>query len=399
MKNIRVKLTLIMVITTIILFSITFFAINFYQKNYIFDKVIYSLENEIKFFTDHEYSEDFSGKSRFFDVQTLFLEEEEYIYLYDDEKRLIDIYKNGNYTLGQIESAYNEYGEYYFLVENIKEPIFFDEDIRDNTEEEIPVMFYVDVTSSINVVNRINYIFFIMFILMIIIEGLVGIYLGSRLEDTQKKLKHFFQNASHELKSPLMSIQGYAQGISTGIIDDTKMASEIIINKSDKMRLLIDEILNISKLDTKGYILKKETIDIRDIIEDSLDNYISLIDTKKIDVEINVDEKNTQIVGDALQIYKAINTIIDNAFKFAISTVSIRTYRKNSFLYIDIYNDGEKISNDNMKHIFDRFYSANDFSTGIGLAMAKEILMLSKGDIMVKNIEDGVLFQVKLPKR
>ncbi|PIE76866.1 MAG: hypothetical protein CSA13_02390 [Clostridiales bacterium] len=163
------------------------------------------------------------------------------------------------------------------------------------------------------------------------------------------------------------------------------------------MKLLVDEILNISKLDSKEYVLKREKVDIRDIVEQSLDNFRQLAIQKSIKIVTEIDEVHTEINVDALQIYKAINTIIDNAFKYAVSTVMIKTYLKRNALYVDIYNDGKPIDKQRAAHIFDRFYSTNDYNSGIGLAMAKEILRLSKGDVLIENAKDGVVFKVKIP--
>ncbi len=99
-----------------------------------------------------------------------------------------------------------------------------------------------------------------------------------------------------------------------------------------------------------------------------------------------------------MQIYKAINTIIDNAFKFASRKIVISLYNIEKYICIEVYNDGKRISLENEKHIFDRFYSEGDFSSGIGLAMAREILILSGGDIEFKNKRDGVSFVLKFKR-
>ncbi len=410
MRNARLRLSLVMIITTIILMLITFLSINYYQKNYIFDKAILSLESEFHAITsDTDFDLWFNDHERYYYVEILFLEDDtDLSHLLKSEKIFVDMYHNGDIIYDEVQKIKNEFGEYYVLLVDMDMDVFLDElDEYDDENDFIykssldsrttPMLLYTDITISNNIVSRLNIVFGIILMITVLTTGVVGLYLGSKFDDTQKKLKHFFQNASHELKSPLMSIQGYAEGIHSGVIDDVKMASEVIVNKSNKMKLLIDEILNISKLDSKEYLLKKEIIDIRDIIEDSLDNFSNVIDEKKLSVNVEYDSDYTEIKGDSLQIYKAVNTVIDNAVKYAFSNVTIQTQAKKSFLYIRIYNDGQNISKDNIKHIFDRFYSANDFSTGIGLAMAKEILSLSNGDISCRNVQDGVVMEMYIP--
>lgn len=403
MKNLKLKLTLVMITTTVFLFLITFFSINYYQKNYIFDKAISSLENEVEYFKNYEEPL-LDDKERFFNVEILFLENYyESNYLNKIEKFFQEQYKEGKLNYDTVEKISNDYGEYYVLITKVPNDTEAGNDDLDKDlliePSEISVIFYTDITLSSNIVNKINTLFFILLVIMIIVEGLVGIFLGSRLENSQIRLKHFFQNASHELKSPLMSIQGFAEGIKTGVVEDNVMASDIIIRKSEKMKLLVDEILNISKLDSKEYILKKEAVDIRDIVEESVETYRSILDEKKLLLNLEITDKSTEITADALQIYKAINTVIDNAFKFAKSKVDIKVYIDKNFLHVDVFNDCSNLNDEHARHIFDRFYSSSSFSTGIGLAMAKEILNLSNGDILFQNVKDGVVFKIKIPKK
>ncbi len=399
MNNLKVKLTVSMIITTIGLFIVTFLFVYFYQKNHIFDKAIYSIENELNRFSSYDESpeEELLNRARFFDVEVIFPNDEE-AYLSTKEKELLKIYKSAEYTLGEVGTAKNNFGEFYYLIEEVYDDFLFDERQNSSINSKIPILLYIDITSSINVVKRINYIFFVMLIASIVIEGLVGIYIGSSFEKSQKRLKHFFENASHELKTPLMSIMGYAEGIKTDVISDKKMASDVIIRKSEKMKLLIDEILNISKLDSREYVLKNDNVDLVDIVEESLENFKLIKEEKNISLKFDISSEIREIKADALQIYKAVNTIIDNAFKFARARVDVKLYNTRKYVYLEIYNDGENISEENAKHIFDRFYSAGDFSTGIGLAMAKEILILSGGDIDFKNKDDGVSFILKFIK-
>ncbi len=403
MKNIKMKLTIAMISTTVILFAITILVINFYQKNYIFDKAILSIENELRNFQDDEYLIEIEQyEQRLFDVEIVELEPNDYdfqlkedLYYFDKEENSFrNLYIRGDIQKDDIVKVTNEFGQYYVLIIDLPQNALIDTD----SEADFPVIMYTDITAPTNIIYRLNVIFAIMLFIVIIVEGIVGIYLGTRFENSQSKLKHFFQNASHELKTPLMSIEGYAQGIKTGVIQDKVMASDVIIKQSQKMKLLVDEILNISKLDSREYTLKKEVVDIRDIVEQSLENYETLIDEKGIHLVVDIDEQNSEMIADAMQIYKAVNTIIDNAFKFALSKIHIKTYVNKSYLFISVYNDGKSITAKKAKHIFDRFYSVNDVSTGIGLAMAKEILVLSGGDIVLKNVTDGVIFEMKVPR-
>ncbi len=297
----------------------------------------------------------------------------------------------------------NDFGNYYLYPIKVKESQFLEhlgiEKPTKNKDDEIDIIIYTDTDYIDALVFMVHITFAIALFIAIILAGFSGFYLGSKIERDQAEIKHLFQNSSHELKTPLMSIEGYAKGIETGVITDYKMASNVIIKQSKKMQQLIDEILNISKLESKNYILKKDTVDIRDVIDDSMQNFRQVIKKKNLKVDISIDEANPLIVGDHLQLYKAINTVIDNSFKFAETEVIIKTFVNEIYLSIEIFNDGNRIKRENLDHIFERFYSKDDFSSGIGLAMAKEIVDLSKGRISVLNRKNGVSFMIDLPRQ
>lgn len=406
-NSVKKKIIITMLITTALMFIITMYLISFYQNEYIFNKAKSSIELQRLYFTDYEqYSLLEKDNSNIFVSDYIILDEDDANKkdkrpsIVEKEKDLKRLYYEDKFRLDKFKFIQTEYGEFCVL------PISIDsKDLDKNISEskkykdkgKINFLLYTDINVASTILYTLYAIFALILIIALIAEGLIGYFIGKKLEEEQKKMKHFFQNASHELKTPLMSIQGYAQGIESGVIDDYSLASKTIIKQSKKMKLLIDEILNISKLDSKEYVLKEDVLDIRYIIDDSLQNFRRISKKKNINLSVLIDEDNAYIIGDALQIYKAINTVIDNAFKFAKSEVLIKTYPKDRFLCIEVFNDGNKIKKENLKHVFERFYSAGNFSSGIGLAMAKEIALLSKGDISIKNKIDGVCFEMLFP--
>ncbi len=412
MKSIQKKIIIIMLSTTFAIFFATITVINFYQKIYLENKAKHELLLEKYYYLDYKKFQQLEDdENSIFEIERLWLQEtgsneeeinEEKQWNRAKERALKDLYYSGKIKLNEIAKISNQYGDFYLLAiraneRQIYRPIA--DEINADEKVIIDTLLVIDISNATNMTKMFNLIFAIVLFIAIMIEGAIALYLGRRIDKEQQQLKHFFQNASHELKTPLMSIQGYVQGMETGVISDPKIVSQVVVRQSKKMQQLIDEILNISKLESKEYILQKEVIDIRDIIDESLQNFRQISKKNNIKVVTDFDEKQTEIIGDTLQIYKAINTIIDNAFKFAQSQVTVTTYPSETFLCIEIYNDGQRINEENLEHIFARFYSANDFSSGIGLAMAKEIALLSKGDLSVKNKIDGVAFTVRLPKK
>ncbi|NLD17582.1 MAG: hypothetical protein GX666_08385, partial [Tissierellia bacterium] len=239
--------------------------------------------------------------------------------------------------------------------------------------EELPIKtdmaLFTDVTPFKNLIATMNMIYGVLFIILIGGSYFIGLNVGKRIEDSQEKLKTFFQNASHELKTPLMSIQGYAEGLQVGVIKDEDKALEIIMDESDKMSRLVDELLYISKLESGQIDLKRETIDLNNMINDLLSSFSPAIARKNLDVEINIDS-NAFMVGDEGEFSKAIGNILSNGIRYAKSKIKIDVIKKGGKTSIEIYNDGEPIKSEQLPHIFERFYTGDKGNTGIGLSMA-----------------------------
>jgi signal transduction histidine kinase len=267
--------------------------------------------------------------------------------------------------------------------------------------EELPIKtdmaLFTDVTPFKNLIATMNMIYGVLFIILIGGSYFIGLNVGKRIEDSQEKLKTFFQNASHELKTPLMSIQGYAEGLQVGVIKDEDKALNIIIDESDKMSKLVDELLYISKLDSGQISLKKEKINLSNIINDLLSSFAPIIKNKNIDILLEV-ENNVEIIGDENEFSKALGNVLSNAIRYAKSQIQIKVAKIGNKTQIKIFNDGQNISPEELPHIFERFFTGNKGNTGIGLSMAQDIIKRHKGEINVENKTEGVEFIIEIQK-
>ena len=257
-------------------------------------------------------------------------------------------------------------------------------------------ILYVDPSSVFYIADLLTFIFIIIIILSVLVSTLFGIKLGKKLEKSDEKLRRFFSNASHELKTPLMSIQGYAEGIYTGVLTDTKIASKVIIEQSERMECLVEEILLISKIESGHLKLNKKDINLCELLDSIITCNNALTDKKNITIDICFNDENCFIYGDEKQLYKAFSAIYSNAIKFTNDkiTVSIDNHNNNSTIIIS--DNGDGISDNDIEHIFERFYYGKNGSTGIGLSISKEIIELHNGSISAKN-SNGAVFTITIP--
>lgn len=224
---------------------------------------------------------------------------------------------------------------------------------------------------------------------------LMGYHIGAKAANDQQKLKYFFQNASHELKTPIMSIQGYAEGIETNVIKDHSTAAQIILGESDRMSALVDEILFLSKLDSGQVKRKKEKVDLHNLIYDCLNRIEPEAQRRQICIKAEEIPADCYCMGDENQLETVFLNILSNALRYAENRIEINCRREKRYLRIEIADDGDGIAEKDLPHIFERFYKGEGGQNGIGLSIVKEIISMHKGKIKAIN-ENGAHFIIRL---
>ncbi len=220
---------------------------------------------------------------------------------------------------------------------------------------------------------------------------------SDELMASQKLQKLIFQNASHELRTPLMSIQGYAEGIATNVLKNHQSAAQVIITESKKMSELVDEMLYISRMDENP--IKEEdmtVIDLRQVIEYCREEVCVIGDKKGVVIIESLDGGNYFVKADERQITKAISNVMSNGIRYAENKLAI-TASVGDEITMSIADDGKGISENDLPHIFDRFYKGEGGNFGIGLSITKDIIERHGGSITAVNEEQGARFTITLP--
>lgn len=231
-------------------------------------------------------------------------------------------------------------------------------------------------------------------------------------EDSENKSKQnesiltSVSDISHQLKTPLTSIQILLDNITeTPNMDETTKRKFLLeISKQIKgMNFLILALLKLSRLDAGAVEFTSEKVDLEKLIEDVLSNLDILIDVKQLKIVKNI-KSSPYITGDYSWNKEAILNIIKNAIEHTDSgkNVTITLDENNVYSYIKIKDEGEGIPENELKHIFDRFYktqNTKENSMGIGLALAKSIIEKQNGYIQVESkTNEGTTFIIKYLK-
>ena len=213
-----------------------------------------------------------------------------------------------------------------------------------------------------------------------------------KLKTYDSEQKTFFQNVSHELKTPLMTIRCNAEGIVYQVMD-SKESGRTIMGEVDKLVELIDDILYISKTDTITESEVREECDLREILSNCAESQKALAEKRYVKIEYdfsdtpvtkNISEKSAK---------RAFCDIISNAIRYAKSRIVLSCHWEEGRAVVAVWDDGTGISEADLPHIFERFYKGKGGQSGIGLAIVKSVVDKAGGDIVV-DVTNGTRFTV-----
>lgn len=246
---------------------------------------------------------------------------------------------------------------------------------------------YADISFPAALIRRTT------FLLLLVLAALSGLLVfverksAAALARKDSGMKNFFANASHELKTPLMAIRGYADGMERGIVTVPEGCA-VIGRETDRMSALVGQILEASKLDSGAVRLHMEENDVREILYDALRVIEPAAKERGIELLPELPEP-LPLVCDEELLFSAFSNILTNCVRYAGSKIELHAQRKPAGgLSVDIRNDGETLSDEDAAHIFDRFYKGSGGQTGIGLAISREYIALHRGTLCVST-EDG----------
>lgn len=232
--------------------------------------------------------------------------------------------------------------------------------------------------------------------------------MAESIEQVESNRRLFISNVSHEIRSPITSIKGFIGGILDGIVPEEKQNYYLKLTYEEIQRLtrLINDLLDLSAIEEGHLKLNLEEIDLNEIIRASVIKFETKIRDKKLKVNVSLEDDKVYVVADKDRLTQVVINVLDNAIKYANEggNVKLNTKIKGSKVIVSIFNDGPVISDEDIKHIWDRFYKADKarsskVSTGLGLSIVRSILTQHGEDIWVNNSpEGGVTFNFTIKR-
>ena len=401
MKHIRLKILLIILFVILLLFGSFEIILNTALPLYFENQAKNALEYEIQYIKNLKSENNgseyigtyFSGEINFIvlDGNKASSNDESNSYKANQkqsESEVIGFVENNELEIEKCYTFKTENG-YYILVKY--------EDVFALYGEAVPTVMYINIKPLLQYTKTLDVLLVIAFFCVTVVMSAIGLNLGRRIEQSQEAQRRFFQNSSHELKTPLMAIQGYAEGIQTGVIDPVA-SSTVILEESDRMTKLVEEILSISKIDAHRLILNTAIVDVREILYDCLRTVEAIQNEADINISVDFPSDAVYISCDEDQLGRAFSNVIVNAVRHCHGEISVSCKDNTKYCIVKISDDGDGLTAEDIPHIFDRFYTGKKGNTGIGLALTAEIIKLHKGTITAYNSQVGAVFEIKLPK-
>lgn len=242
-------------------------------------------------------------------------------------------------------------------------------------------------------------------------EGVVLVFHDvTTLRNLEKVRKDFVANVSHELRTPISSIKGFAETLLAGALDDKENSKDflkIILSDSNRLACLIDDLLNLSKIESGKLIMERKPCGLLEIVEKVIASLKVQLEFKSIITKISIPQDLPNVLVDETRIKQVLLNLIDNAIKYNMPSGEILILAKeiDSFVRVDIVDTGIGIPSNNLPRLFERFYRVDKArsrelgGTGLGLAIVKHIVQSHSGEVLVESVElQGSTFSFTIPK-
>lgn len=244
-----------------------------------------------------------------------------------------------------------------------------------------------------------------------VLEGIVFVFNDiTKLRNLERMRRDFVSSVSHELRTPLSSIRGYTETLLEGAKDDPEHATaflQIILKESEQLTALVNDVLDLSKIESGRIEMHLTEVGIGDTVRKSLVMLRRQIEEKEIRLDLRIPDELPKVLADPVYLEIAVRNILDNAIKYVDEhdgRIRVTAFRMDDQVFLEVEDNGIGISQKDLGRIFERFYrvdkarSRQSGGTGLGLSIVKHVMLAHKGDVQVRSrFNQGSVFSLILP--
>ncbi|MEX0786521.1 MAG: HAMP domain-containing sensor histidine kinase [Dehalococcoidia bacterium] len=229
--------------------------------------------------------------------------------------------------------------------------------------------------------------------------------MAERVGEAHEQMRALVANVSHDLKTPLTSILGFAQALRDGESDEqARHMGEVIHDEASRLNARLNDLLYLSELESGQALIERDEVDLRRLLEDAVERVQQTTDRG---VQLTADlADGVTLSADGAKLERALENLLDNARKYApsASEVHVRSFAENGQVCIEVANAAPELSADELPRLFDRFYRRDRArgqspGSGLGLPIARDLVELHGGTLEAALRDGEVVFSVRLPAR
>lgn len=216
---------------------------------------------------------------------------------------------------------------------------------------------------------------------------------------TENELKQAISSISHDIRTPMTSILGYIQFLEDDHIpaDIRKEYTMIVKNGASRLKVLLEDFFELSIIESADYPLKIESIQLNDLVLEVLVGFYEEFNQKHIEPTIHIPEDEIRVEADVSAVKRVIENLVTNALKHSTGNVTITLKGSPSFVELTISNPALQLKEEDLFHMFDRFYKADQArkgkGTGLGLAIAKSLMEKMNGNLSAELKEQQLVMK------
>src|SRR5207302_1945944 len=210
--------------------------------------------------------------------------------------------------------------------------------------------------------------------------------------------RQFLLSVSHDLRTPLTSIRGYAEAIAEGRASDTARAAAVITSESRRLERLVRDLLGLAKLDARRFSLDVRSTEVAEVVSETAEGFRPAAEGAGVDLHVtaappamaSATGSGGRAAADPDRLAQVVANLVENALKFASRRIDVDSAATPAGVEVSVSDDGPGIPVDDLPHVFERFWTssrapARDVGSGLGLAIVAELVAAMGGTVLAEN--------------